>query len=256
MKTRSSFFHLLLPPALLSLVTAVFYYPSLHYSFLFDDLPNISRNFAIRSFTPRKLYFANSRWISRLLNQFTYHHWKLDPFAYRVIDLMLHITAGLLLFFLVYTLCANVKKNVFLQQNPLLLASLTSGLFLLHPVQTQTVSYITQIRLEGLVVIASFAIMLLFTFATLTKNIFFKALLFVSCAFLILFAAGTKEIIVVLPLLLLLVDWFFLSEGNIKTFLLRLPIHLALMFLLYYVYLRLGSPVNPAATFLLTKLVF
>ena len=69
-----------------------------------------------------------------------------------------------------------------------------------------------------------------------------------------IFGAGSKEIIVVLPLLLMLIDWFFLSEGETlheNKFLKRIPIHLTLALILYYTYLKLGSPVQPEKVFTL-----
>ncbi|MBU1007569.1 tetratricopeptide repeat protein [Candidatus Dependentiae bacterium] len=240
---RYSWWLYLLPPTILSAITAVAYYPSLRYPFLFDDLPNITKSYEIRQFNPRGLWFACSRWIPRLLNQFTYRNWEFNPFAYRFIDLIIHLVSGVLIFTLVLLISKRVQK---LRPHALLLATITSGLFLLHPVQTQTVTYITQIRLEGLVVLFSFSVILSFFLAATTSKTWLKTVLYVLSAVLTAFAAGTKEIIIVLPVLLGLIDWFFIAQGDIKAFAKRLPIHTLLAIILYRTHFGMGSPVNPA----------
>lgn len=246
---KNVWLYYLLPPSILSLITIIVYHGSLRYPFLFDDLPNIVNNYEIRATTPSQLWFSNARWMAKLLNYFTFVNWKLSPFAYRVIDLIMHITAGALIFALVLLLCSKSKKNKFVQKHALLISTLTSALFLLHPVQTQTVTYVTQIRLEGLALLFTLVIMLLFSLAVHSANLWTKIGLGAGCVFLVPFAAGTKEIIVVLPLLLMLIDWFFLAEGDYKVFFKRLPAHLVIAFILYYTYLKVGSPAKPAQVF-------
>jgi tetratricopeptide (TPR) repeat protein len=218
---------------------------------MFDDLPTILNNHEIRYTTAKKLFFSNVRWISKLINLVTLENWKLNPLAYRIVNLGIHIFSGILLFILILVIFKNVKTKLFLKKNALLLATIVSGLFLLHPVQTQTATYITQIRLEGLVALFSFSTIILFALATYTNVIWKKTFLYLSCAVLVVFGAGAKEIIVVLPILLMLVDWFFLAEGDYKIFLKRLPIHLSLAGILYYTYLKMGSPIKPAEAFTL-----
>jgi hypothetical protein len=211
--------HYLLPPAILSFFTSLIYYPSLKYQFAFDDLPTIANNYEIRCSSPFGLFFGSPRWISKLLNQFTVRHWNLDPFAYRIIDLGIHLFAGILVFTLVLLLSMKATKRPFFQNHALLLATITAGLFLLHPAQTQTATYITQIRLEGLVVIFTILTLIAFACACYAEKTWAKILLFSLCGLCMIFAVGTKEIIVVLPVLLLLMDWFFLLKVKHRPFL-------------------------------------
>jgi len=233
-----------IPPSILSVITILFYYPSLRYPFLFDDLPTILNNYEIRSTSVKHLLFSSSRWISRLINYFTFNNWKLNTFPYRVTNLVIHVLAGILVFSFVLLICKNVKKRPFLNKHSLLLATITSGLFLLHPVQTQTATYVTQIRLEGLVVLFSFIILIIFALATYTTNNILKIAYYTACVIIAIFAAGTKEIVIVLPALIVMVDWFFLSEGDYKTFFMRLPIHIMIGLVLYYMLYKLGTPVK------------
>src|SRR5437867_11803794 len=73
----------LISPILLCAITALFYYPSLHYSFQFDDIANITKHFNIRHHSFWSLFFHSSRWISYWLNAIHYQIGKFDPFSYR-----------------------------------------------------------------------------------------------------------------------------------------------------------------------------
>lgn len=220
-------------PLLLSIFTFIIYYPTLVYGFVFDDFPTIIEYIHNRSITFWAQFFQNPRWISRILNQATYAYWKNSATAYRIFNLSLHIITGCLIFALIWNLANRAHKDSFLQKYALLFTSIVTGLFLLHPVQTQTVTYITQMRLEGLVVFFAFAVLLTFVFATQAKTkttIWGLYILSFACAAL---AAGTKEIIIVLPFLVLLIDWFFVAQGNVNEFKSRLWIHASYFFIIF-----------------------
>lgn len=225
-----------LPPIFLGIISSIIYYPSLFYGFFFDDEPTIIKNIHVisNSKSPFNEIYANNRWVSRFLNSLTYKYWQNNPFGYRIINLAIHILIGILIFFLLFKLLSSLKNSNFLQnflqKNALLISTLTCALFLLHPVQTQTASYITQMRLEGIVVLFTFLVLFFFSFAALSKNIFLKIIFYFLSIFFTSIAAGTKEIIIVLPILVLLVDWFFIAPNNFKFFFYRLIMH-ALIFI-------------------------
>lgn len=228
-----------LTPAILSLTTILFYLPTLWYDFIFDDFPTITKN--IHIIKKGKMFdqlFANNRWLTRTMNKILYNFWQATPFYYRIITLSIHIISGILIFFFLLNVLSNLKKQSFLKANAYLISTLTSGLFLLHPVQTQTVPYITQMQLEGTVVLFTFAVLLLFTYATRAKNLLLKISLYIAAYSLTSLAAGTKEIIVVLPLLIVLSDWFLISQGNWRSFVKRIPIHVLFFAILF------GSIIN------------
>ncbi len=222
----------IIPPALLSIVTTIVYYPSLSFPFQFDDLANISKNFYLRFYDLSKAPFNNSRWIGELFNAIAFKIGRFDPFYYRIFSLGIHLLTGIILYFFILNLCSHLKEKnpsalsakktdgsqkrnfSFLSSNALPIAFTTSGLFLLHPVQTQTVSYVIQARLEGLATLFILATLFLFVKAvraqtTLTKSMFF-GFMFVT-GFL---ACGTKEIVVITPFLAILIDWLFLAQES------------------------------------------
>jgi len=227
-------------PAGLSLITFLTYYQSLWYGFMFDDLPTITQYIHTRYIDFAGQFFGNPRWISRLMNQITFFYWKNNPFAYRIVDIAMHLAIGVLIFATVWRLLRNVKKSPFLHEHSLAMATLTSMFFLLHPVQTQTVTYITQMRLEGLVALLSMMVLTTFTFAATTTNQRNRNILYAISFVCMAFAAGTKEIIIVLPPLLVIVDWFFIAEGDLESLKSRWMLHAGYWLTLYGVLFKYG----------------
>lgn len=213
----------ILPPAILSFITLIIYAPSLSYPFQFDDIANITKKFAIRFDNPLGRWWTNSRWFGDWLNTLNFQIGRFDPFSYRLFNVMIHVATGAFVFFLVLSLCRQIKG--FLQDNALLIATATSALFLLHPVQSQTVSYVIQARIEGLATLFIVATITFFVQAFTTKNTT-KRWLFLALSFVIgFFSCGTKEIVIVLPILLIITDWFFVAQQQWSSFKKRLWVH-------------------------------
>jgi tetratricopeptide (TPR) repeat protein len=230
---KLKWWHRIFPPVLISAITAAFYYPSLKYPFQFDDLANITKKFDIRHSDPLSMWWRNRRWMGEWLNRLNFEWGRFDPYYYRLTNLIVHILAGIFVFWIILEGCAHLKKSSFFSRNALAIASTTSVLFLLHPVQTQAVSYVIQARLEGLATLFVLATLFLILKAFHSKNAFLKYSLlalslgvgFVSC--------GTKEIAIVSPFLALLVDWFFISEQNWKSFKSRIWFHAIFSFTIF-----------------------
>jgi protein O-mannosyl-transferase len=215
----------LIPPSLLTILTWLLYYPSLNYPFQFDDIANISKKYAIRFDDPLMRCWNNPRWLGDWLNTWNYQFGLFDPFYYRFFNVFIHLCAGLVLFWLVFELCRSLKDKLFFYDNALLLAFATAGLFLLHPVQTQTVSYVVQARLEGLASFFVLSTLLAFVKAVHAPLSKARYAWFAAFYLLALLSCGTKEIVIVIPFLLLLIDWFFLSQGQWSEFKTRLVTH-------------------------------
>lgn len=233
LQSESPWWHYLVPPALLSILTALVYYPSLSYPFQFDDLANISKKFDIRFLDWRVHLFKYSRWVGELLNRITYQigeHFRFggggfDPFYYRVVNMVIHIATGILVLAFVYRLLSRLTDDSFLRQNALKIASITGALFLLHPVQTQTASYIIQARLEGMATFFVVGALLLMVIGMQASSKITSCIAYAAAAFAAFVSCGTKEIVIVLPLLTVLVDLFFVARGDVKKVLRRAVFH-------------------------------
>ena len=124
----------------LAAATAIAYYPSLSYNFQFDDIYNIQKFFHLRINDLKAWAFGGGRWISYVLNAIHYKIGKHNPFVYRRSNMIFHITTGLLIFFVTSVSLLGLKKYGSVVKKAFPIAFFTAILFLLHPVQTQTVS--------------------------------------------------------------------------------------------------------------------
>lgn len=222
---KFSVWHYIIPPSILSLLTTAFYYPSLKYPFQFDDLANITKKFDIRFSDPLKNFWGNRRWMGEWLNRKNFDIGRFDPYYYRVTNLIVHIATGALVFFFILEGCRKLRKYPFLAKNSLAIASITSALFLLHPLQTQAVSYAIQARLEGLATLFVMATLLLLLKSFQAKTYVLKYAIFIPALIVGFFSCGTKEIAIVTPLLAILMDWFFVAEGDWKNLKKRIWLH-------------------------------
>ena len=231
----------IIPPSILAVLTALLYAPTLNYPFQFDDVAHITKKFAIRFDSPITRIWSNSRWLGDWLNSINYQIGEFNPFYYRFFNVITHIVTGVILYFLILNLCSLLNKTSFISKNSLLIASTTTAFFLLHPLQTQTVMYVIQSRVEGVATLFVLAAVLFFTMIFKSKNNILKIICGASFLLISMLSCGTKETVIVLPLLLLIVDWFFISKekwNNIKS---RLAIYctIAVSFFALMVY-RVG----------------
>lgn len=235
------FYHVIIP-ILLTCATIITYYPSLHYNFQFDDIANIQKHFFIRYHTFSKLFFSGSRWISYWLNALHYSIGKFDPFSFRMGNLIIHSVNGILIFFFILCALAHCQSTPFFKRNASIIAMLTSMLFLLHPVQTQTVSYVIQGQLEGLACMFIVAMALTFLHFCYNACKIKRSILFALLIALAAISCGTKEIAFISPFLIICVDWFFVAHGSWKSFKTRLWIHALLFFVITSIYVYFLKP--------------
>ncbi len=231
-----------LPPCVLSIITAITYSSSLHYDFQFDDIANIQKHFYIRHHQLSTLFFSGSRWISYWLNAIHYSIGKFDPFSYRVGNLIIHTTNGTLVFFVVLFALLHSKGQHFFKRNAISIATVTAMLFMLHPVQTQTVSYVIQGQLEGLACMSILAMILAFLHFCYAESMLKKAVLACLLYAFAIISCGTKEIAFFSPFLLMLVDWFFVAHGSWQSFRKRALLHGSLFLLVTSLYMYFLKP--------------
>jgi tetratricopeptide (TPR) repeat protein len=150
-------------------------------------------------------------WISgvRPLLMFTfwlnYRISGLQPYSYHLFNVIFHLVAGCLVFLVVRRLLgwaggSGLPRDIF--------AAFAAGVFLLHPVQTESVSYVAS-RSETLSVMFFYGAFALFLYRRRTAISWP-----VAAGVLILFGAAvsTKEHAAVLPALLVVTDWFWDPE--------------------------------------------
>ncbi|KKP26492.1 MAG: hypothetical protein UR12_C0037G0011 [candidate division TM6 bacterium GW2011_GWF2_30_66] len=232
----------IIPPIILSILAIIFYAPSMRYSFQFDDIANIQKFFHIRDYGIKNLFFSGTRWISYWMNTVHYSFSNFNPLSYRIGNLIIHITNGLLVFFIIFTALRYLKNKNFFSKNYFAISFFTAILFLLHPVQTQTVSYVIQGQLEGLAALSIFSMIFLFLKFAYSNSAKYRRIFIFILFIIATLSCGTKEIAIISPALIMLIDWFFVAQGDWKSFKKRIYIHALLSIFVVSIYIYFLKP--------------
>ncbi|MCC6544399.1 MAG: tetratricopeptide repeat protein, partial [Nitrospirae bacterium] len=126
--------------------TALLIYSNSFFSpFHFDDIGNIIKNSKIRSLANFH-NFSGTRYIGELSFALNYHFGRLSVFGYHVVNIVIHIINGLLVWLLAgLTLRTPVMERFKMDSRTRWFIALAASLiFIAHPVQTQAVTYIVQ----------------------------------------------------------------------------------------------------------------
>ncbi|MBT7702373.1 MAG: hypothetical protein HN700_18950, partial [Verrucomicrobia bacterium] len=204
-----------LPFLLLMVAGVLAYWNSFDGVFLFDDFASIRDNPYIRVLWPL------SRSMSLPLSDtgltvdgrpllslsFALNHWLFgpEPWGYHLVNLLIHLTAGLLLFGIVRRTLELPQFRERYAQSGTWLALASALIWLVHPLQTESVTYIVQ-RAESLMgmlfLLTLYCAIRGFTGAKCGRW-YLAAVLVCACGM------GVKEIMFSAPLLVLLYDYIF-----------------------------------------------
>lgn len=205
--SRNTFIALLL---ILSL-GAITYANSLTAPFLFDDVNAIPGNWTIRHLWPISpvLFGATyasvaGRPILNLSLATNYAVGGLDVTGYHLFNLAIHLLASIALF--------GVARRTFELISPFRksshqLATIIALIWLVHPLQTESVTYVIQ-RSEAMVGLFYLSTIYCLIRAAQPKVSRFWA---VACVLVCALGMGTKEVMVSAPLIAFLFDWIFLA---------------------------------------------
>jgi len=177
------------------------YQPALNGPFLFDDdyLPFTHPTF--KDF-PLRDWVIGVRPMLMLTYWLNYHTSGGNPYPYHLVNVLLHLFSGVLVFLIVRKLLEWAGTETWPREP---VAIFAGGLFLLHPLQTEAVAYVAS-RSENLSVFLFYAAFAVFLYRSSGAISFRRAL-----AVGVLFAAAvaSKEHTAVLPALLLLTDYYW-----------------------------------------------
>lgn len=128
------------------IITALLIYSNtLSYPFHFDDEPNIVTNNKLRdlsNFWPP----TGTRYVGFLSFALNYHFGELNVFGYHLVNLLIHILNGLLIWWFVLLTFKTpmMQRSNQAAQFMRLFALFSALIFIAHPIQTQAVTYIVQ----------------------------------------------------------------------------------------------------------------
>ncbi len=194
-------------------VAFILYFPTLKAPFTFDDQPVILANISIQHLNQgfkglQEIWdYKHTRFLNHLSYAINFYFHKFDVLGYHFLSLLIHIlTAMGVLCFTKFII--DAKEDIQSKFDIPLLAAL---LFIVHPVNTESVSYIAQ-RASSLV--ALFYVWSVFFYAKARRSLLIKdKILGFSFAGMFAFLSiFSKETALTIPLAYLLVDYLILNK--------------------------------------------
>ncbi len=211
---------------LIIILSFAIYSNSFYADFQFDDgvhiakqanLNDIERFSNISSWTN-----INERPLSFFSLSLNHYFGGTNVFGYHLFNLIVHILSGIMVFLLSHLLIKKAEiKSTLIELDERILALFVALIFVSHPIQTQSVTYIVQrmTSMLALFYLGSIYFYLLGRFEYAKRTSVFKIYLFYFLS--ILFATAAllcKQTAATIPLAILLVEFFFVRDLNGKIF--------------------------------------
>ncbi|WP_136808427.1 tetratricopeptide repeat protein [Desulfosediminicola flagellatus] len=221
---------------IIMLVGFIAYFNAFDVPFYFDDLDNLKHpdlkleNLTLES-VERSLTggLLKTRPVANLSFALNYYIGGYRVQGYHLVNLIIHITSGFLLFLLIkITLSlvgeANNKDKIYM------ISLLAALLWLVHPLCTQSITYIVQ-RMNSLVSMLYLLSLVLYIYGRIEQNKNYSSsfmtkgtgLFFLSVLSGIL-ALGSKENAATLPVTIFLYEWYFFRQLSLSWLKRALPI--------------------------------
>ncbi|MCK4620800.1 MAG: tetratricopeptide repeat protein [Desulfuromonadales bacterium] len=186
--------------------------------FVFDDEHNILDNSHIRitelsweSVKEAALEGpCSNRPVAKTSFALNYYFHQYDVFGYHLVNVLIHIATGILLYFFVKTVL-SLPLLASRYGSPGWIALFTALIWLVHPIQTQSVAYVVQ-RMNSMAAMFYILSFLLYVKARLAEAKKVRWALFAGCALSGVLAVGSKEIAATLPFFILLFEWYFFQD--------------------------------------------
>ena len=218
--------------AVIAIMGVLVYSNTLNVPWYFDDFPNIVQNAGIRNLETTFQNLGLARSVGNLTFALNFHFNGLSLPGYHIVNICIHIFASCLVFLLL--------KRVFRFSY---LLPLAGGLiFLVHPIQTQAITYVVQrfASLCGLLFFLSLYFHIRAREIVQSKNRFFSYQHLFMCGLVLVFGIAamlTKQNAVILPIAILLFDIFYLKTKK-ETWMALAPYILPLLFISIFITLR------------------
>ena len=209
---------------LISIVTFLAYSNTFNVPFQFDDQTNIVKNQKITDYKTfgdiSYWYNVNNRPFSFLTIAINYTIGELNTKSYHIFNFLVHVLNGFLVFLLANTLLKlNSRESTSLANNNYWIALAVSLVFVLHPIQTMGVTYIIQ-RMSSLATL--FYILSIYLYIIGRS----KSIENIKHSLFYLLLAGTSGLLAILskqnaatlPIMILVVEVFFIRDKNNKPY--------------------------------------
>lgn len=221
--------------AALCILGLIAYYNSFNMSFAYDDYQNIIDCKYIKDFKYFKLSFVSgdtygfrSRYIGYLTFAVNYWMHGLSVQGYHIVNTIIHICNSLIIYKIILLLADTRLYSDYTDRKALQeMAFFASALFVVHPIQTQSVTYIVQ-RFELLSTMFYLLAIIFYIKARKVPSVwrYFYYITSLLSAFL---AMKTKEISFTIPITAIVVEYLFIEGKKKYRFVVLLPMLLLLL---------------------------
>ena len=217
--------------------------------FVFDDTQNIYNNPHIRL---TKITFDSikragfespnsSRPVANISFSLNYYFHQYNVFGYHLVNMLIHIAAGILLYFFTKITLETIDPLTSYNRSQKWIPFFTALVWLVHPVQTQSVTYIVQ-RMNSLAAMFYVLTLLLYIKFRLAEKIWEKWAFIGGSIFSGILAVGSKETAVTLPCFIFLYEWYFFRDLSWTWLKRHLHYFVGVLILLsFFAYLYLGD---------------
>ena len=215
----------------LALIVILIYANTIGSPFIFDSSNNIVSNPHIRisKITLSALTDAafkspaRQRPLSNISFALNYYLLGYNVVGFHVVNILIHISTGFLLYFFVKsTFRTPALRSRY--DNDMWIAFFTAAVWMVHPLQTQSVSYIVQ-RMNSLCAMFYMLSILFYARFRLGGQQRKKWWLFSGCILAGVLALTSKQIAATLPFFIIAYEWYFFQDLEVKW----LKNHLALL---------------------------
>ena len=216
----------LLAVCLIVVTGSAIYSNTLKVEFVFDDIPNIvnNPNLRISGITTDQLFPAvfrgrsHRRPIANLSFALNDYFSGREPRSFHIVNMMIHLANGVLVYFLSLQLFGfkSVGYRTFSTIRATrthICALLTALIFVVHPVQTQAVTYIVQ-RMTCLATLFCLLAVYLFILGRQATSKQARFAWWIAALISWVLALGSKEFAVIIPVLLVAYEFYFFDSSN------------------------------------------
>jgi len=205
----SSRWYYLLRWLVLVLLGSAIYAQTFGFNFVFDDNYFLFNTSYIRSFEHINQIWANypkTRLLGVYSFAFNYHLNQLNPQGYHIFNFVIHLIAAGLVWALASVLFKIAGKPS--QELPFVIAVL----FLVHPCQTQAVSYIAQ-RFESMATVFYLGSIYSYLCGRMASSRGHQFFLFACCVGFAILGIFTKEVAVTIPITILAAEFILFNKN-------------------------------------------
>jgi len=193
----------------------VAYSNSFNAAFQYDDFHHILGNEAFFDLTDlsRIFHYGKGRFLPYLSLAFNYKISKFDPISYHIFNFFVHYIATIFLYFLFLEIVDTpAMQGVELKPSKRIGAFLVGGIFFLHPLQTESVTYVIQ-RAESMAGMFYLATLFFYVKARRAGRRHGVLGYSILAGIAALCAAFSKETAVTLPVMIVVFELFFFNTS-------------------------------------------